>query len=241
MSIPRIRIFASVITFLLAFVLLSQVVFARVSTSALPMPRVTKKVDNTKRTVLYGHTPRILQHAMNVGRVDPSTLAEHMILTLKASQEQEKEARRVIDEQQDKHTANFHQWMTPDEFGAHFGVHDSDIENVKAWLSSQGFTVESVNNSKRAIHFTATVGQIEHAFQTEMHSFIMPNGETHVSNDRDISVPEALSPVIAGVPTLNDFFKKSHAVPVGKYSQMRPGPKYTSSSSVHYIDRKSVV
>jgi hypothetical protein len=35
------------------------------------------------------------------------------------------------------------------------------------------------------------------------------NGRTHISNSVDISVPVALRPVIAGLPTLNDFFKTS--------------------------------
>jgi hypothetical protein len=96
-------------------------------------------------------------------------------------------------------------------------------------------TVDSVNKSKRSIRFSGTVGRLEQAFQIEMHNFRMPNGETHVSNDRDISIPEALSPVVAGIPTLNDFFRKSHKVEVGRFSRLRHGPKYTSSSTVHYV------
>src|SRR5262249_50765390 len=42
---------------------------------------------------------------------------------------------------------------------------------------------------------------------TEMHHYSV-NGETHVANSRDISIPAALKPVISGVPTLHDFFKK---------------------------------
>jgi hypothetical protein len=221
--------------FSLSLAVMSPALFATVFTSAHPTARVTQKVDNSKRTTLHGHTPGVLQRAVDIGRVDPKTITDHMILVLKASPEQERDARRVIDEQQDKNTANFHQWMTPDEFGAHFGVHDDDIAQVKIWLISQGFTVENVNKSKRIIHFSGTVGQVEKAFQTEMHYFVMPNGETHVSNNRDISVPEALSPVIAGVPTLNDFFRTSHKVDVGRFSRLRHGPKYTSSSSVHYV------
>ncbi len=114
-------------------------------------------------------------------------------------------------------------------------MHDSDIAQVQTWLKSQGFTVENVAKSKRAIHFTGTISQLEEAFQIEMHYYLMPNGEVHASNDRDISVPAALSPVIAGVPTLNDFFHKSHKVDVGRYSKVRPGPKYSSSSAVHYV------
>lgn len=236
MKISRhIRFAVSTILVVLGFFVFAQAGFARVMTSAVPMPRVTKKVDKSKRTVLYGHVPHVLTHSADVGRLDPSTKAEHLILSLKPSEEQRREARRVLDEQQDKRTGNYHQWLTPEEYGQHFGVHDSDIETIKAWLASEGLTVESVNKSKRALRFSGTIGQLEHAFQTEMHYFVTPNGETHVSNDREISVPEALSPVIAGVPTLHDFFRKPHKVDVGRYSQMRPGPKYTSSSTVHYV------
>ena len=234
-NIRPIRVLASVAMFTVALAFMPQLMFAAVNTTAHPVVRVVQKVDNSKRTILYGHTPKTLQSAVNIGRVDPTTIAEHLILLLKSSPEQEREARRVIDEQQDKRTINFHQWMTPDEFGTAFGVHDSDIESVKAWLSSEGFTVENVNKSKRAIHFTGTIGQIEQAFQTEMHYFVMPNGETHASNDRDISVPEALSSVIAGMPTLNDFFRKPHKVDGGRFSRMKHGPKYTSSSTTHYV------
>src|ERR1035438_6044491 len=225
----------SAVLFSLVFFALSQAMFAKVMTLAQPEIRVTKKVDNSKRTLLRGHTPGVLRSATKLGRVDPSTKAEQLILVLKSSPGQEREARRIIDEQQDQRTVNFHQWMKPEEFGEHFGVHDSDIESVKSWLTSQGFSVDSVNKSKRSIRFTGTVGQVEKAFQTEMHYFTMRNGETHVSNDRDISVPEALSPVIAGIPTLNDFFRKAHKVDVGKFSRLPPAPPYSSSTAVHYV------
>jgi hypothetical protein len=52
-------------------------------------------------------------------------------MVLKSSEEQKREIRKVIDEQQDKRTVNYHQWVTPEEFGEHFGVHDADIEQIK--------------------------------------------------------------------------------------------------------------
>jgi sugar lactone lactonase YvrE len=226
-------------SFVFAIVLLCLIPFmgtasAEVRTMATPQVRVTSRVDNNKRKTLYGHVPHALRHATKLGRVDPSTAAEHLILALKSSPDQEREIRRVVDEQQDRKTGNFHQWMKPEEFGAHFGVHDSDLENLKAWLSSQGFTVESVTKAKRSIQFSGTVGQIEQAFHTEMHYFAMPNGEIHVSNDRDISVPAALSPVIAGVPTLHNFFRKSHSQ-MERLSRMRLGPQFTPSSGTNYV------
>src|SRR5271155_384593 len=216
-----------VLTFLAAF---STTTFAAVHTSAAPKVRVTAPVDSTKRTTLYGHVPGAARRANDLGHVDPTTRSERMIMVLKSDEQQKRELRRVIDEQQDKHTTNYHQWVTPEQFGEHY----SDIGQVKAWLESQGFTVDEVSKSKRVIRFSGTTGEIESAFQTEMHSFLTPNGEIHVSNSRDISVPEALAPVVAGVPTLNVFFRKSHMVNVGRYSRMKlsdKSPKYSNGTN----------
>ncbi len=238
------RLGSRVLSFLLMLFVLVAVstttLFASMHTTASPKARVTSKVDDSKRTTLHGHVPAVARKGMDLGRVEPSTPVEHLIMMLKSDEDQKREIRRIIDEQQDKHTKNYHQWTTPEEFGEHFGVHDSDIAQITAWLGSHGLSVESVNKSKRVLHFSGTVGQLEGAFHTQMHYLLMPNGETHVSNDRDISVPTALKDVIAAVPTLNDFFRKSHKVdgtpvPIGRNSRMKPGPRFTSSSSAHLV------
>ncbi len=228
-------LFVVLVSFLLA--LLSQAMFATVFTSARPVARITKKVDNSKRTPLYGHVPGALRKATDTGRLDPNTSSPGMIMVLKSDEDQKREIRRIIDEQQDKRTTNYHQWATPDEFGAHFGVHDSDLQQIKDWLTSQGFTVDDVSKSKRLIHFSGTTGQIEKAFQTEMHTYTLKNGETHVSNNSEITVPEAFKKVIAGV-SLNNIFRKGSfdRNKMIKFSSgPQKGPKYTSSSSVHYV------
>ncbi len=234
------RVGSRVLSFLVvlfSLLVITTTSFAAIHTTATPKARITARVDDSKRTILHGHVPAAVhgQNVLDMGRVPANTPVEHLIMVLKSDEDQKREIRKVIDEQQDKHAKNFHQWATPEEFGEHFGVHDADIAQITAWLGSHGLTVEGVNKSKRVLHFSGTIGQVEKAFQTEMHYLAMPNGETHVSNTRDITVPTALSSVIGGVPTLNDFFKKSHMVDVGRYSRMKPAPHYTSSTSVHYV------
>jgi len=202
-------------------------------TAAIPEIRVIGKVDISRRTLLRGHVPSVLRAAKDLGRLAPSTPAQHMVMVLKSSDAQEAALRRVLDEQQDRKTANYHQWVTPDQFGAHFGVHDADIAKVSAWLKSQGFNVEDVSKSKRVIHFSGTTGNLESAFHTEIHSYNL-NGETHASNNSDISVPSALSPVIAGV-SMHNFFRKSNMGPVRRLSELKAGPNYTSSGGTSYV------
>lgn len=99
--------------------------------------------------------------------------------------------------------------------------------------------MENITKGKRVIQFSGTSGQVENAFQTQMHNYRV-KGETHVSVSSDISVPSALAPVIADVNGLHNFFSKSHMVDVQKLSDLQSnlrlgGPFYTSSSSVHYV------
>jgi hypothetical protein len=210
--------------------------FAAIHTSAVPKARVTEKVDNSKRATLYGHVSAAVRMAQDMGRQDPDTPSPGMIMVLKSDEGQKQELRRIIDEQQDRRTSNYHQWVTPEEFGEHFGVHDADIEQVKDWLASQGFTVDEVSKSKRVIKFSGNIGQVEKAFQTEMHLYNY-KGEMHVANNSEISVPNALKKVIEGV-TLHNFYRKPHfdlknRIKDGK--RFKVGPDFTSSSSVHYV------
>jgi hypothetical protein len=219
----RIRSVFFVAMFALALAFLSQTMFAAVHTSAHPVARVAERVDNSQRTVIRGHVPPVITRSWDLGRLPANTPMRHMMIVLKPSLEQENELQKLIDQQHDKRTINHHQWVTPEEFGEKFGVDDSDIEQVKNWLGQQGLSVEMVGKNKRIIEFSGVSGQVENAFQTEMHYFTTPNGETHISAKSDISVPTALRPVIAGVHGLNNFFKKPHMVnPTTLSSRLKP-------------------
>jgi hypothetical protein len=120
-----------------------------IHTTAVPVVRITAKVDDSKRVMVHGHVPGALRRAMDMGHLASSTPAQNMIMVLQSSEDQKRELRRVLDEQQDKQTANYHQWLTPEQFGDHFGVHDADIAAISAWLKSQGFQVGDVSKSRR--------------------------------------------------------------------------------------------
>jgi len=138
-----------------------------------------------------------------MGRIDPNTPTGRVILVLNSDDEQKRELRRVIDEQHDKRTANYHQWVKPEEFGSRFGVHDSDISQVETWLKSQGFTVEDVSKSKRS----STLAELRVNWRrpSRPDALLQHKGKTEVANNGNISIPTALSPVIAGVTVHSSF------------------------------------
>jgi hypothetical protein len=130
-----------------------------------------------------------------------------MILVLSSSVEQEQELQQLLEEQQKNSSANYHRWLSAAEFGARFGTADADIEKVRAWLESNGFTVGGVSKSKRWIEFGGTSQQVEDAFHTEMQYYRVA-GKTHIANATDIAVPQALAEVTRGVASLNNFGKR---------------------------------
>ena len=70
---------------------------------------------------------------------------------------------KLLDDQQDKASPNYHKWVTPDEFGVQFGPSDQDIRVVTGWLQSHGFQVNRVSHGRTAIEFSGAEAQVEEA------------------------------------------------------------------------------
>jgi subtilase family serine protease len=132
---------------------------------------------------------------------------ERMLLILKRSPEQESALRKLLDEQLDQTSPNFHKWLTPDEFGQQFGPSSEDIRSVTSWLESHGFQVAGVSKGRTVIEFSGSVRQVQEAFHISIHKYLA-NGEEHWANAADPQIPTALAPAVAGIDSLHDFQKK---------------------------------
>ena len=219
---------------------------AQVVTAARPAVRVTVKVDNASTVALPGTHPVIADHAKLGHRLAATTPLQSLHLVLNPSDDQVYALHSLLEQQQDKTSANYHKWLTPDTFGQYFGVAPADLAQVTAWLQDQGFTVGKISKSNRIVEFSGTVGQVETAFHTQM-STLTVNGEEHIANTTDIAIPAALAPVIKGIASLNNFFPKSDVVnphkgelttniPANNYVTANATPLYTSTSSgAHYV------
>ena len=161
---------------------------------ALPVPsRVVEHVDNARTIKLAGGVYPLARTEYERGRVAQSKLLERIVLVLKRSPEQEAALAALNERQYDPKSADFHRWLHAEEFGKLFGPSETDIDAVTSWLSNHGFQVVEVSKGRLSIQFTGTVQQVEDAFHLEMHEY-MVGGQMHIANDRDASIPEALTP-----------------------------------------------
>ena len=172
-----------------------------------PLSRIVLPVDETKLVVLRGNTHPQAKPEFDKGRVDPQLTMNRMLLVLQRSPEQEAALEAFMQRQLDPATADFHHWVRPEEFGALYGPSDLDVQILTAWLQSHGFTVDRVSKGRTFVEFSGTAALVQQAFHTEIHRYLV-KGEEHISNNSDPSIPEALSPIVAGIFSLNDFLSR---------------------------------
>jgi subtilase family serine protease len=182
--------------------------------------RITQPVDMEKLVTLRGNTHPLARPEYDQGAAPDSLPMERMLLVLQRSAEQEAALRKLLDDQQTKSSPNYHMWLTPEQFGQQFGPADADIQAVTSWLSAQGFQVSHVAAGRTVIEFSGTAGQVRQAFRTEMHKFVV-KGEEHWANASDPQIPAALTPVVAGFASLNNFPRTPRHRRLGTFSRSK--------------------
>lgn len=185
-----------------------------------PAAAVRTGVDESNLVTLTNNTRPEAVAANDRGRV-ADNFAMDMLLQLRRSDEREAALESYISELHDQASVNFHHWLTPEQFGESFGVAQADVDQVRSWLTSHGFTVNGVQGSGMMIEFSGTAGMVREAFHTEIHNLDV-NGVAHFANMSDPKIPAALAPVIAGIVSLHNFHPHPLLLPRHNYTYTNP-------------------
>jgi subtilase family serine protease len=178
---------------------------------AKPVNRITQAIDERETVVLPDTADPRLQAAVDQGRMDGAFQLQASIV-FKRTATQDAAIEKLLAEQQDPTSPNYHKWLTPEQYADQFGLSPSDIAAVTAWLQAQGFTVNRVARGRSQIWFTGPIARIETVFRTEMHHYQV-NGESHFANGTPLAVPAALSEMVLGLRNLDDFRPRARVRP----------------------------
>ena len=140
-----------------------------------------------------------------LGPVTAQAPMDRMILALRMTPEASARLEQRLAELQDPDAPGYHQWLTPEQFGAEFGPSPAGLARVTEWLKAGGFTVDEVAAGRMAITFSGTVETVENAFRTPILKFEI-DGKVRQANLEDPSIPLALADVVEGVVSLHDIF-----------------------------------
>lgn len=199
-------------------------------------PLITQPVDESQLTVLRGNTHPLARAEFDRGAVPDNLPMDRMLLVLKRSPQQEVALEKLMAQQLDKSSPNYHKWITPQQFGEQFGPSDQDIQKITSWLESHGFSIGNVSNGRTVIEFSGDAAQVQSAFHTPIHSYVV-NNEQHWANSEEPSIPTALTPAVAGVRSLHNFFPKPMSHIRGPFQRLQPASQaklhanYTFASS----------
>ncbi len=180
--------------------------------------RLTQPVNDHALVTLRGTVHPMAKAANDRGAASPDMQLDRLQLVLKRSPQQEAALQQLLSDMHTPGTANFHKWLTPEQFGKQFGPSDQDVQTIESWLEAKGFQVLKVNPGKQTLEVAGTVGALQQAFHTTIHKYAV-NGQQHFSNTQDPQIPVALAPVLGGFVSLNNF-------PIRHYSRFLGSAQY---------------
>jgi len=180
------------------------VVMFSVLGAAAQSDRITTVIDSNQVVVLPGNVHPNAQPKYDQGPVDPSMAMDYVTMQMKPSAAQQAALNRLLAQQQDRSSPNYHKWLTPEQYADQFGLSQSDIEKIVSWLQMQGFSIVQSARGRDWIAFTGTAEMVENTFRTQLH-FYNVNGEMHFANATPLSIPQALNGIVVGFRGLHDF------------------------------------
>ena len=166
--------------------------------------RILEPVDASRWSVMRGHLRPVARAQFDRGELDPATRLGRVTMFFSRTAEQEADLLALLDQQQDRGSANYHRWLSPEEFADRFGLTQGDLDKIVAWLQAQGLTIEQVSRSRSWVAFSGSARQVEAALRTDLRRYAV-RGETHFAASREPSLPSAFAGVVLGFRGLDDF------------------------------------
>src|SRR5437870_1085733 len=116
-------------------------------------------IDSSNVAPVRGTAHPVAQSRFDQGRTDSTRVLSGVSLSFRLSPAQQADLDRLLREQQDPSSTNYHKWLTPDEYAARFGMTLADLAKVTSWLKSQGLTSEQISRSRTEISVSGAVAQ----------------------------------------------------------------------------------
>jgi subtilase family serine protease len=187
----------------MSVLILSMLIGSTLSFAAAP-DRIAGPVASAQTVALAKSLPRKAQVQYDMGPVEPSRQFEYVTLVISPSASQQQALQLLLAQQQDPKSANYHKWLTPQQYADRFGLGQNDLNKIIAWLNSQGLQVLNVGGGHNSIAFSGNAAEVQHAFGTEIHNYKVDR-KVHFANSTPLMIPSAFNGVVTGVIGLHSF------------------------------------
>src|SRR4051812_8702692 len=113
---------------------LALLIFAVVAVAQVdPRDRVILQIDSRAAVPLRGSVSALARPEFDQGAVDPAMPIQRMMIFFERTPAQQSAMDTLMQQQQHPTSANYHQWLTPEEVGERFGLSQNDLAKVQSW------------------------------------------------------------------------------------------------------------
>ncbi|HEY1509661.1 MAG TPA: S53 family peptidase [Solirubrobacteraceae bacterium] len=99
-------------------------------------------------------------------------------------------------------SAQYGKFLTPTEWEQRFSPTQAQVDEVKSFLSSNGFSVKNVSPDRLTVEATGDASRVENVFDTTL-SYHRVQGQSLLLEDNNLSVPSDIAGLVEGVSGLS--------------------------------------
>lgn len=162
---------------------------------------------------VYAAQPNVNQRVALSGQIVPFVQQAHVIQAADASQplnlsiglqlRNQPDLDTLLQALSDPQSPQFQQYLTPDQFNQLFAPTSDQVQQVVAYLQSQGLTVTNVAPNNLLIDATSTVAQAQQTFNVHINTYQL-GSHTFFANAQAPSLPGPISQLITSISGLDN-------------------------------------
>ena len=160
--------------------------------------------NDNAREILAGSVSRRVAMVERLGALPGDTALNGLSLVLKPTDAQDAALTQLLVNQQNPSNPNYHNWLTPQQFGEQFGLAEQDLAVLRSWLERSGLRVDEVAASRNSIRFSGAATDVAAAFGTTFDQY-RNGGQSFHENSDAVRLPKAFAAVIQGVSGLSSY------------------------------------
>jgi subtilase family serine protease len=175
--------------------------------AVLVATRPVSAAEGETRTLAH-HTPAFVSTAKDLG---PERASMQVTIHVWLQLHNEEGLRALVQQQYDESSANYHAWLTRDEFNAQFAPSTKDVGTIKSFLAAHNLSVISVGERNLYVKAQGTIADVQRAFNVQIHRYNV-RGEIHRANTSDPTIEGPAGAIISRLGGLSDLGYQPHSV-----------------------------
>jgi subtilase family serine protease len=195
------------------------------------------------RSVIPGHLVPALKNLSPLGSTTatPALASSQLQLSISLNLRNPSGLDALLQAQQNPQSPLYHHYLTPQQFSSMFGPTQATVDQVTAWLQSQGLQVNSVAPNHLLIDASGSTSAVQQAFAVTISNYAL-GGRTVYAPTNEPSVPASLAGLILNVGGLSNV---AHYHPLNLLNHLipadGPGGGYTPTQLRTAYNMKSLI